>query len=364
MSETPAADPSMNVYRMVTDLCAAIEPLDRQAMQAARARQVRLTKPPGSMGRLEDLSIQLAGIMARPIPRIDNKLIVVMAADHGVAEEGVSAYPTEVTAQMVRNYIQGGAAINVLAETVGARVVVVDVGVKSPIKGHPHLVTRSVGPGTGNIAREPAMSAQQAAEAISVGVDVFDSESSRGVDVVAAGEMGIANTTATAAVAAALTGAAPEEVCGRGTGLDDEGLARKIQVVRRALRLHRTDPRDPIDVLVKLGGFEIAGLVGLMLRAAAARVPVVMDGFISCTAGLIALRLCPEISEYLFAAHRSTERGHSLVLKSLGQEPLLDLRLRLGEASGAALGLYLLDAAARLLADMATFEEAGVSGPT
>ncbi len=346
---------------MLTDITSRIQPPDEQAAAAACDRQNTLTKPPGSLGRLEALSIQLAGITGQPIPRITHKAIITMAGDHGVVAEGVSAFPAEVTPQMVLNFLHGGAAINVLARHVGARVVIVDMGVAADLPPHPELVVRKVAHGTGNIARGPAMTREQAAQAVRAGVEVVEAEIGRGLDIIGTGDMGIGNTTPSAAIAAALTGRSPAEVAGRGTGVDDEGLARKVRAVEAALAANRPDPADGLDVLARVGGFEIGGLAGVILGAAANRVPVVVDGFISSAAAMIAVAIAPQVRPYLIAAHRSQERGHGLMLEWLGLAPLLDFDLRLGEGTGAALGITLAEAACKILAEMATFSEAGVS---
>jgi nicotinate-nucleotide--dimethylbenzimidazole phosphoribosyltransferase len=346
---------------MLTDITSRIQPPDEQAAAAARDRQTTLTKPPGSLGRLEALSIQLAGITGQPIPRLTHKAIITMAGDHGVVAEGVSAFPAEVTPQMVLNFLHGGAAINVLARHVGARVVIVDMGVASDLPPHPELVVKKVAHGTGNIARGPAMTREQAGQAIRAGVEVVEAEIARGLHIVGTGDMGIGNTTPSAAIAAALTGLAPAEIAGRGTGVDDEGLARKVAVIEAALAANQPDPADGLDVLAKVGGFEIGGLAGVILGAAANRVPVVVDGFISSAAAMIAVAIAPQVRPYLIAAHRSQERGHGVMLEWLGLAPLLDFDLRLGEGTGAALGISLAEAACKILAEMATFAEAGVS---
>jgi len=320
-----------------------------------------LTKPRGSLGRLESLSIQLAGILGQPLPEIRHKVIVTMAGDHGVVAEGVSAYPQEVTPQMVINFLNGGAAINVLARHVGARVVVVDVGVAADLEPHPDLVDKKVASGTGNIARGPAMSREQALQAVMVGVEVVEAELERGLDILGVGDMGIGNTTPSATIAAALTGRPAAEFVGRGTGVDDAGLARKVDAVQRALLVNRPDPADALDVLAKVGGFEIGGLAGATLAAAAHRRPVMVDGFISTAAAMIAVGLAPQARPYLIAAHRSQERGHRIMLDWLGLEPLLNLGMRLGEGTGAALGISLAEAACKILRQMATFGEAGVA---
>lgn len=339
----------------------AIPPLDLQAAAAARARQDSLTKPPGSLGRLEGLAAQLAAITGHVQPPVARKAVIVMAGDHGVAQAGVSAYPSAVTPQMVLNFIGGGAAINVLARQAGARVIVVDVGVAADFADHPGLVKRKVAPGTANMLSGPAMSRAQAEAALQVGLDVVAGEIAQGLDVVATGDMGIGNTTPSSAIVAALTGAPVALVTGRGTGLDDAGLARKVAAIQQALETNRPDPQDALDVLAKVGGLEIAGLAGVMLGAAAQRIPVVIDGFISGAAALVAASLAPAVTNFLIAAHRSVEIGHRVLLAQLGLEPLFDLELRLGEGTGAALAFHLVEAAARIQREMATFAEAGVS---
>lgn len=342
---------------------ARVAPPDRAAMQAAQERLAQLTKPAGSLGQLEELAVRLAGITARERPRFPRKAVVVLAADHGVAAEGVSAYPSAVTAQMVRNFLNGGAAINVLARLAGARVVVADLGVAAELPSTPGLIMRKVAPGTGNLAVEPAMTRAEALTAIATGLEIIESEaeSERGLDLLALGEMGIANTTAASAIIASMTGCPPAEVTGRGTGIDGERWQRKVRIVEDALERHRPDPRDPIDVLAKVGGFEIAGLVGGIIAAAARRIPVLLDGFIAGAAALLAAGLCPASRAYMLAAHRSAERGHDRALSALQLRPLLDLELRLGEGTGAVLAMHLVDAAAAILDEMATFAEAGVS---
>ncbi len=344
------------------ELIARISPLDEVAQTRARARQDTLTKPQGSLGKLEALSIRLAGITGDLLPRLDDKVIVTMAADHGVVAEGVSAYPPEVTAQMVRNFLVGGAAINVLARAAGARVLIVDMGVSTDLDLHPHLVNKKVGYGTGNIARGPAMSREQAHQAIMAGVEVAETSLTGGADIVGTGDMGIGNTTASAAIAVVLTGRPADDIVGFGTGVDEVGRRRKIAVVEQALQVNRPNPADALDVLAKVGGFEIGGLVGVILGAAGHRRPVVLDGFISTTAAMLAVSLAPKVRPYLIASHRSQERGHRAMLDWLQLDPLLDLELRLGEGTGAALGIFLAEAACKILAEMATFSEARVAG--
>ncbi|MHB0874429.1 MAG: nicotinate-nucleotide--dimethylbenzimidazole phosphoribosyltransferase [Anaerolineae bacterium] len=340
----------------------AIGPLNGAAQTMARRRQDMLTKPQGSLGRLEELSIQLAGITGNPVPAINDKVIFTLAGDHGVVAEGVSAFPQAVTPQMVLNFLNGGAAINVLSRHVGARVVVVDMGVAADMAPHPDLVSRKVAHGTANIARGPAMSETQALKALLEGIDLVESELERGVDIVGTGDMGIGNTTPSAAIAAAFTGRPAADVVGRGTGVDEAGLSRKVAAVERALAVNAPNATDALDVLTKVGGLEIAGLAGVIIGAAAHRIPAVIDGYISTAAAMIACVLAPRSRDYMIAAHRSQEQGHRIMLEWLGLRPLLDLDMRLGEGTGAALGISLAEAACKILAEMATFDEAGVAG--
>lgn len=349
----------MSVLR---DTVAMIGPLDTAAAQMARARQDLLTKPQGALGRLEALSIQIAAITGNSRPRIDRPAVVVMAADHGVACHRVSAYPTEVTRQMVQNFLRGGAAISVLSRHVGAHLLVVDVGVAADLPDLPGLLHHKIALGTRDMTIEPAMTRAQAQQSIEIGITVADNMIAQGADLIVPGEKGIGNTTAASAVVAALSGASVAEVTGRGTGIDDAGLARKIAVISQALDLHWPNPADGLDVLAKVGGFEIGGMAGLMLGAAARRVPVLVDGLIAGAAALIAFSLAPAIQPYLIATHRSAEHGHQVVFNHLGCDPLFDLGMRLGEASGAALGISFCQAACKVLDEMATFAEAGVDG--
>jgi nicotinate-nucleotide--dimethylbenzimidazole phosphoribosyltransferase len=346
----------------LAQLIAQISPPDAQAQAAARARQDQLTKPQGSLGRLETLAIQIAGIRGQARPQLRHKAIVVMAGDHGVVAEGISAFPQEVTPQMVMNFLHGGAAINALASHAQARVIVVDMGVAAKIPPHPQLISKKIAPGTANIAQGPAMSRQQAEQALLAGAEIITAQQTRGLDILGLGEMGIGNTTPAAAIAAALTQHAPAEIVGRGTGLDDAGVQHKSNIVQQALALNQPDPEDALDVLAKVGGYEIAGLVGATLAAAAQGIPVMVDGFITTAAVMLAVKLAPQVQQYLIASHQSQEKGHALMLTWLGLEPLLKLDLRLGEGSGAALGITLADAACKALDQMATFAEAAVAG--
>jgi nicotinate-nucleotide--dimethylbenzimidazole phosphoribosyltransferase len=332
------------------------------ASVAAQRHLDGLAKPPGSLGRLEELALRLAVLRGGP-PGVERPVIFTFAADHGVAVEGVSAYPQVVTAQMLENFLAGGAAVNVLARQAGARVVVADFGVASPPGIRDGLVLARLGPGTANLAAGPAMSRDHATRGVEAGARLAAQAVAGGADLLATGEMGIGNTTAASAITAALTGACPEDVTGRGTGIGEAAWRRKVEVVRRALAANRPDPADGLGVLAALGGFEIAGLVGVILAGAAHRVPVVLDGFIAGAAALIAAALAPVARHALFAAHRSAEAGHEIVLAHLGLEPYLDLRLRLGEGTGAALFVHLARAAALIYTEMATFTSAGVDGP-
>jgi nicotinate-nucleotide--dimethylbenzimidazole phosphoribosyltransferase len=343
---------------------AAIAPLDEAAAAAALEHLDRLTKPPGSLGRLERLAVQLAAIAGTSPPPVPAPAAVaVFAADHGVWAEGVTPWPQEVTAQMVANFCAGGAAINVLARQVGATVVVVDVGVAGPVgdgaPGGPRLIRANVARGTANLAVGPAMTPEQARGALDVGAAVAADLAAAGAGCLVTGDMGIANTTASAAVIAALTGRPAAEVTGRGTGIDDARLAVKVAVVDRAVG--RLEDRDPFVVVTEVGGLEIAALAGFIVGAAAARRPVIVDGVIAAAGLLVAAGLAPGVLPFVIAGHRSVEPGATAALEHLGLEPLLDLGLRLGEGSGACLAVPIVEAAARILGEMATFDSAGVT---
>jgi nicotinate-nucleotide--dimethylbenzimidazole phosphoribosyltransferase len=348
--------------RPLSKLLDSIGGPDAAATAEAQRHLDTLTKPPGSLGRLEELAARLVAVTGRA-PSVSRPVIFTFAADHGVVAEGVSAYPQSVTAQMVENFLRGGAAVNVLARQAGARVVVADFGVATLLGAAPGLVSRRFGPGTRNIAVGPAMTREQAIAAVEVGVTLADDVIVTGADFLGTGEMGIGNTTAASAITAAITGADPDAVTGRGTGIDDEGRRRKVAVVRRALEVNHPDAGDGLDVLAKVGGFEIAGLVGVMLAGAARRVPVAVDGFIAGAAALIAVTLAPHARHALFASHRSAEPGHAIALAHLGLAPYLELDMRLGEGTGAALFVQLARAAAAIYGEMATFKSAGVDGP-
>ncbi|HEV3060450.1 MAG TPA: nicotinate-nucleotide--dimethylbenzimidazole phosphoribosyltransferase [Vicinamibacterales bacterium] len=338
-----------------------IEPLAADWIQRAERHQASLTKPPGSLGRLEDVANRIVAIQRSLTPSVERARIVVFAADHGVTAEGVAPYPSAVTGQMVANFLAGGAGVNAIARVAGAEVHVVDIGVASDLGRVAGLHQRRIAPGTRNMARDPAMTIEQVNAAMAVGLDMGRDAIADGVDMIGLGEMGIGNSTAASAVTAALTGLPVAAVTGRGTGADDPMLAHKIQVIEQALQRHRPEPADARDVLTKVGGFEIAGLAGVVLAAAAGRKVIVTDGFIATAAAALAVRMCPAAREYLFAGHRSPEPGHAALLAVIGQEPLLDLRMRLGEGTGAALAFVVIRAAVAAFTQMATFASAGVS---
>lgn len=317
-----------------------------------------LTKPPGSLGRLEEMVLRYGLIRGAVLPALESKAIYIFCGDHGITEAGVSAYPQEVTQQMVRNFLRGGAAISVLCRRLGIEPIVVDAGVNGPVEDG--VLDRKIGPGTRNFLKEPAMTREQAAQAIEIGKELAHGAAGR-FDILGAGEMGIGNTTAAAALLSVFSGTDASQTAGRGAGVDDTGLNRKIEVVRAAIRLHRPNPADPLGVLAAVGGFEIGAIAGLVLGAAEARVPVVLDGFISCSAALIAKAMEPDSLEAVFFSHRSVERGHARMLEFLGVEPYLALDMRLGEGTGAALMIHLLETALQLYQEMATFQQARVS---
>lgn len=347
---------------MLDDVLAALRPLDPSAVAAAREHQDRLTKPRGALGVLEDVGVQLAGLAGvDPPPLPEPAAVAVFAADHGVHAQGVTPWPQEVTAQMVGNFLAGGAVVNALAAQTGARVCVVDVGVATELPPHPDLRRRTVARGTADMTAAPAMTREQALAAVEVGLSVASELVEEGARCLLTGDMGIANTTASAALVAAMLRLDPAQVTGRGTGVDDGTLARKVDVVRRALARHDPDPADPLGVLAAVGGLEHAALVGFLLGASALRVPVVLDGVIAGSAALVAAALHPHALVAAVAGHRSAEPGHARALEALGLRPLIDLDLRLGEGSGALLALPLVQAAARVLRDVATFDSAGVA---
>jgi len=338
----------------------SIIPVDTAMTELAQKRLDSLTKPRGSLGRLEEFARRVVAITGDKRPTLKKRVIFTFAGDHGVADEGVSAFPKEVTRQMVYNFLSGGAAINVLARHAGADVVVVDMGVDFDFDDAPGLIKRKVVSGTGNIRKGPAMTREQAVQCLEEGIRLAQEYASEGA-IFGTGDMGIANTTPSSAIIAAFSGLPVEEVTGRGTGIDDAAFMHKVQVIKDALAVNRPDAKDPIDVLSKVGGAEIAGIAGLVLGAASLKVPVVVDGFISTAGALVAAELKPEVRDYIFAAHNSVERGHAVMLARLGHRPFVDLDLRLGEGTGAAIGISLVDAALKIYNEMATFGDAGVS---
>jgi len=348
--------------KRIDSLLQQIKPIDEASFEETQKRLDNLTKPQGSLGMLEELAKLVVAITGKRNPELSKKVIFTMAGDHGVCEEGVSLFPQEVTPQMVYNFIRGGAGINVLANHVGAKVVVVDMGVATDLEPHPNLVIKKIGYGTKNITKYPAMTYDQAINSILAGVEVFEDELAHsGIDIVGTGDMGIGNTTPSSAIVAVITQEPVENVTGRGTGIDDEGLKRKINIIKKAIEFNNPNPKNGLDVLSKLGGFEIGGLVGIILAAARNKIPVVIDGFISGAAALIAYTLKPETKNYMIAGHTSVEKGHQVTLDFIGLKPILNMNLRLGEGTGAALAMNLVDAGVKILTQMATFESAGVS---
>ncbi|GGP94873.1 nicotinate-nucleotide--dimethylbenzimidazole phosphoribosyltransferase [Actinomadura coerulea] len=350
---------------LIEETVASIAPLDETAMRDARDLQARLTKPPGSLGVLEEVSVRLAGLAGQcPPPQPEPAAVAVFAADHGVHAQGVTPWPQEVTAQMVANFLAGGAVVNAFAAQVGAAVTVVDIGVAAELEEAPGLLRRKVAPGTADMTAGPAMTAEQARRAVGTGIEIARELGARGARCLLTGDMGIANTTASAALIAAFTGLPPERVTGRGTGIDDATHAHKVEVVRTALDRHglaEGHGMAPMEVLAAVGGLEHAAIAGFVLGAAALRVPVVLDGVIAGAAALAAAALCPDALGACVAGHRSAEPGHGAAVESLGLRPLVDLELRLGEGTGALLALPLVQSAARVLREVATFDSAGVS---
>ncbi len=340
-------------------LIGGVEPLDKAAMDAARRRQAELAKPPGSLGRLEELSIQLAGITGKPVSSIEGRALLVFCADNGVVEEGVSVAPQSVTAAQTLNLVRHRTGASVLARRFGAELYVCDVGVNARFQDS-RVISRKIAYGTKNITRGPAMDRADAVRAVLAGADTAAEAIANGAGVVGIGEMGIGNTATSSAVLAALTGKSAQAVTGRGGGLTDEGYSRKLVAVEKALSVNTPDPADPIDVLSKVGGFDICAMTGAYLMAASRRVPAVIDGLISAVAALCAVRLCPEAAAYLIPSHASTEPGYRAAMDELGLEPLFDLHMRLGEGSGCPIAMMMLDAALAVMRDMATFEEAGI----
>jgi len=350
-----------NPSPFIAQVCRQIEPIDQAWLNAARERQLTLTKPPGSLGRLEEIANRLAAIQRTATPVVTKKRIYVVAGDHGITIEGVSAYPGEVTPQMVDNFLRGGAAINVLCRAGGIEVKVVDAGVDADLSDRTELIHAKVVRGTDNFAVGAAMTRESTEACLMKGIELAQASANDGVNLIGIGEMGIGNTTAASAITAVLLKCDPETVTGRGTGIDDAGLAHKIEVIRRGVEINKPDPDDAIDILAKVGGAEIGVMAGIVLGAAANHLPIVADGFISTTAAALALTLQPNARDYLINGHRSAERGHTALIDFIGEEPLLDLSMRLGEGTGAALAMNIIEGAAKLLGEMATFADAGVS---
>ncbi|UCB57792.1 MAG: nicotinate-nucleotide--dimethylbenzimidazole phosphoribosyltransferase [Candidatus Omnitrophota bacterium] len=349
----------------INETIAKIEKIDYSLTEKTQKRLDSLTKPQGSLGRLEEIAKTIVEITANENPSLKNKVIFTLAADHGVAKEGVSAFPQEVTPQMVYNFVAGGAGINVLARHAGARVVVVDMGVAKQLtvdcSQSTDFKTKKIDFGTKNMIKGPAMTKEEAVRSIEAGIEVFEEELPKGIDIIGTGDMGIGNTTPSSAIATCFTGRPVEELTGRGTGINDEGYQNKIALIKKALEVNKPDPRDVIDVLSKVGGFEIGGLAGVILAAASRRIPIVIDGFISAAGALIAYHLEPTVRDYLIAAHSSVEQGHKIVLAHMRLAALLDLNLRLGEGTGSALAMNIIEAAIKILTQMATFKSASVS---
>lgn len=345
----------------LNDVSSSIEQIDYSLGEITQRRLDNLTKPQGSLGKLEGLAKQIVEITHKENPVLKDKVIFTFAGDHGVVAEGVSAFPQEVTPQMVMNFINQGAGINVLARHVGARVVVADFGVASDLEPHDDLVIKKVNYGTKNMAKRPAMTREEAMRSIENGIAIFEKELGKGIDIVGTGEMGIGNTTPASAITSVITGESVDKVTGRGTGINDESLNKKIQVIKKAIEVNNPNPKDGIDVLSKVGGFEIGGLVGVILAAASKRIPVVVDGFISGSAALLAYTIEPKTKDYMIASHNSVEKGHGVIWRYLELEPILNLNLRLGEGTGAALAINIVEAGVKILNEMATFESASVS---
>jgi nicotinate-nucleotide--dimethylbenzimidazole phosphoribosyltransferase len=354
---------------MINETADRITVLSKHSMGEAKTRLDNLTKPVGSLGRLEDLAMQIAGITGNLNPDFTKKLVIVMAADHGVAEEGVSAYPKEVTPQMVYNFLNGGAGINVLSRHVGADVVIIDIGIAADVSKAAReianakslLIEKKIAYGTKNMAKGQAMSRAQACTAVETGIAIAREMISKGYGIIGTGDMGIANTTASSAIASIVCGVNVEKVTGYGTGIDDKSFKNKVRIIKDAIKLNEPDPKDGIDVLSKVGGFEIGGIAGVIIGCAVLKVPVVIDGFISGAGALVAELIAPQCKNYMIASHSSVEKGHAIMLGKLKLKPLFNFNLRLGEGTGAAIGISVADAAIKLMNEMATFGEAGVT---
>src|SRR3989339_1847375 len=349
--------------KKIEEIVKNIKPLNKILLEQTQERLDSLTKPLGSLGQLEDVAKQIVAIIGKDKPSLKNKTIFTLAGDHGVVEEGVSAYPKEVTPQMVYNFINGGAGVNVLARHVGAKVVVVDMGVGEELQVKSEkLKVKKIGFGTKNFTKGPAMTREEAIKSIEIGIELVEEEvKNGGIDLIGTGDMGIGNTTPSAAIASVICNIEPEKVTGRGTGIDDKALQNKIDVIKRGIEKNKPDFNDGIDILSKIGGYEIGGLAGIMIAGASYKIPVVIDGFISGAAALIADKISPLAKQYWIAAHSSKEPGHRIMLEYLNLKPLLNLGMRLGEGTGSALAMNLIDVSLKILDEMATFESAGVS---
>jgi len=344
---------------MLEEYIKGIEELDEDIMKKAQSKLDNLTKPVGSLGKLEEIAVLICGIKRTLNPKIERKVIFTLVGDHGIVEEGVSAYPQEVTKQMVYNFVKGGAGINVLSRHINAEVIVVDIGVKEDILSD-RVINKKIDYGTKNFLKGPAMTREQAIKSIIYGIELVEEMKDK-IDIVGTGDMGIGNTTPSSAIVSVITGSEVENVTGRGTGISDEIYKRKIEVIKRGINLNKPDTDDPIDVLSKVGGFEIGGIAGIILGCAKNKIPVVIDGFISGAGALIAYKLNQLTKNYMIASHLSVEKGHKILLDYIGLKPLLNLDLRLGEGTGAALGISLVEASIKILNEMASFEKAGVS---
>lgn len=349
------------MQEIISQTLKKIQSVSPNLLDKAQAHLDSLTKPPGSLGDLEELAKRYVAIQNRESPTLNKVSTIVFAADHGVTAEGISAFPAEVTPQMVLNFLNKGAAVNVLANHVNAEVTIVDIGVNFQFENHPNLLDRKIAMGTKNFSKEPSMTRSQAETAIATGIEIAEESVKNGTDILTTGEMGIGNTTPSSAIFSILGNTRVEDVTGRGTGIDDSSLKNKISVVKNAIELHQPNPDDPIDILAKVGGFEIGGITGLILGAAALKTSVVVDGFISSAGAALALKMNPSAGDYIFPSHRSSEPGHKIFFDMLGHPPLFDLNMRLGEGTGALLAVNLIQSAIKIYNEMATFQSAGVS---
>ncbi|MCM8766693.1 MAG: nicotinate-nucleotide--dimethylbenzimidazole phosphoribosyltransferase [Candidatus Omnitrophica bacterium] len=345
----------------IKEVVSKIEPINENIGVKIQAKLDNLTKPLGSLGKLEQLAKKIGMIKNTITPNVENKYIFVFAADHGVCEEKISAYPQEVTQQMVYNFLNGGAGINVLARQINAKVIVIDIGVKKKIiTESKNFIDRKINFGTKNMKKEPAMTKKEATSSIEVGIEIVESMKDK-IDIAGVGDMGIGNTTPASAITSVLTGCKVEDCTGRGTGIDEQTYKRKIEVIKEAIKRNNVDKDDPIDVLSKVGGFEIGGIAGVILSCAKNRIPVVIDGFISSCGALIAYEINKKVKDYIIPSHISVEKGHRIILEHIGLEGLFDLNMRLGEGTGACIGIFLCECGVKILNEMATFEQAGVS---